>query len=296
MTCPGDRAGAGAQRRDDRVPPHDASSSPTAAPANVKHQGFGHQLAEHAPAAGADRQPDGDFLPPRDAAREQQVRDARAGDRQQEHDERHQEPQRLAELVSDSRESRAPRLERGLAAEEHRPPFRRHVGPRRRFHDRRPRGLQRRVGLLARHPVFQSPHQVQPRRSGRSEGRRGMPPVNGNEELGLETGRDAEEPRRGHADHRVGQLRDPDRPADDRVVGAEVARPGRVAEDRDRRVLVPNVRPSAAVTRAWKRTPASLPEGPWPRVRRRCRSSRRRPDPCSSRRSRRKRGRVVAPR
>ena len=65
-------------------------------------QRLGQQLTNQSPAAGANRQPHGELAPARDAAGDQQVGGAGAGDRAQQADEGEQQPQRLLELTADA--------------------------------------------------------------------------------------------------------------------------------------------------------------------------------------------------
>ena len=63
-----------------------------------EQQALGEQLPEHAPAARADGEADGDLLLPRRGARRQQAGEVGAGDQQHQSDHAHQDPQRLLVL------------------------------------------------------------------------------------------------------------------------------------------------------------------------------------------------------
>ena len=66
-----------------------------------ENEAFGQQLPHHPQAAGAERGTHGDLALASFGAREQQVRDVRAGDEQEERDRAEQQPDRAADRSDD---------------------------------------------------------------------------------------------------------------------------------------------------------------------------------------------------
>ena len=77
-----------------------ARPTPKHAAGGGKHQAFHQQLPDQAPAAGAQGEPHRDLLLPRRCARDQQVGQVRAGDQQNQRDDRHQGQQRLGVRIA----------------------------------------------------------------------------------------------------------------------------------------------------------------------------------------------------
>ena len=83
-----------------------ASAMPTVAPVCRQQQRLGQRLLHQARAAGPEGRADGQFLLPRDAAREQEIRHVDAGDEKQEADRAEQQHRRAAGVLHDVAQQR----------------------------------------------------------------------------------------------------------------------------------------------------------------------------------------------
>jgi hypothetical protein len=87
------------QRRQERLQPEVAEQHAGDGAQQRQQHALGQQLAQHARAAGPEREPHGDLALPVGGAREQQVRDVRARDQQHEGDRAQQQHQRGAHVA-----------------------------------------------------------------------------------------------------------------------------------------------------------------------------------------------------
>ena len=78
-----------------------AISRPAAPPSSAEQHAFGQQLPHQPLPAGAERGADRDFLLPPGGARQQQVRDVRAGDQQHQRHRAEQHEHRAAHVADD---------------------------------------------------------------------------------------------------------------------------------------------------------------------------------------------------
>ena len=157
---------------------------------------FPEQLTDQLAAARADRQPDGHLAGARGAAREQQVRDVRAGDHEHERRDAEEERERRLRLARDARLPVRARLERDRLALEARERLVAHPLLQRRFDvgdDLAVRRRHRRARLLDRHARLQPCEEVRPV---------GAPVVEPLERLREAAHRDRREDDRPHAERR----------------------------------------------------------------------------------------------
>ncbi len=89
------------RRRLDDVERRRAKDQAERRPGAGNHQAFGHRLARHAPAARAERDPDGDIAQAPDRARQEQAGEVDRGDEQHERDEARDQPQLRADAADD---------------------------------------------------------------------------------------------------------------------------------------------------------------------------------------------------
>src|SRR5437899_8471821 len=82
-----------------------------------EHDALDQELSDDSPAAGAEREPYGDFLLPRRRSRDQQARDVGARDEQHAADDIEEDFQRALELLPDRRSPLGCRQESHLALE-----------------------------------------------------------------------------------------------------------------------------------------------------------------------------------
>ncbi len=226
-----------------------------------QQQPFGQQLSKQAAAAGANRTAQRELVAARQRAAEHHVRDCPAPDRQQQGDQRGQQPQRLLKPAPHTRKAGVGRHQFGLASQVPRAVLRRCGLRRRGLEQLRPCDLQRRVGFGQREPVLDAAHDVQPGRAHLLEDpgvirAQTLRQRHRHGQLGRQARSDAEEPTRRDADDGHRRVLDQNGAADDAAVATESLLPRAVAQHR-RPPRARRRRRAAAAGRLPARCPAS---------------------------------------